>query len=348
LWVCTVDWTFCCYPSLGLTTKAKVCKGASQEGSLGVRSHAPKSVGECEGMNLHTFKWVPTLGVKVPMDSRIFREQFQGSKPIGLKRSLYHWKFFGTWMSKMGSHDPFQYLTHRLWPKERMGVKLEVWLPPTKSQESPRFLACKWSATYYWKALNNGYNIFFNFISIRGSKTKLWAPKAVEVSTLGISELPLGGPKTKCHLGVSPMAKHRIYYKGEGGGFPQVRVLWVWVCPWLVLAPKVFKLCTNQLVIWFVQVCVRDWSFIILPRILYAPAQYVFIVYSMLGGRRVELQHTPLPPKCCELGSMPQLLTLPLFSPQTRIWVYQGAWERVTFEAMTISILEFQNWHQKG
>jgi hypothetical protein len=39
-----------------LTTKARVCKGAAQEGSLGVTSHAPGNVGECEGMNPHTPK----------------------------------------------------------------------------------------------------------------------------------------------------------------------------------------------------------------------------------------------------------------------------------------------------
>jgi hypothetical protein len=39
--------------NLGLVTKARACKGASQEGSMGVTSHAPRSVGECEGMNLH-------------------------------------------------------------------------------------------------------------------------------------------------------------------------------------------------------------------------------------------------------------------------------------------------------
>ncbi len=32
-------------------------------------------------------------------------------------------------------------------------------------------------------------------------------------------------PKTKCHLGVGPMAKHKVYYKEEGGGFPQVRAV---------------------------------------------------------------------------------------------------------------------------
>jgi len=58
--------------------------------------HAPKSVDECEGMNPHTPKWAPTLGVRASMDSRIFKKQLQGSKPIGLKSSLYHWKSFGT------------------------------------------------------------------------------------------------------------------------------------------------------------------------------------------------------------------------------------------------------------
>jgi hypothetical protein len=52
------------------------------------------------------------------MESQIFKEVFQGSKPIGLKNSLYHWKVLETSMSKMGSHDPFEYLKHKLWPKE--------------------------------------------------------------------------------------------------------------------------------------------------------------------------------------------------------------------------------------
>ncbi len=46
----------CRNPSLGLATKAKACKVASQEGSPGVTVHAPGSVGKCEGMNPHTPK----------------------------------------------------------------------------------------------------------------------------------------------------------------------------------------------------------------------------------------------------------------------------------------------------
>jgi len=44
----------------------------------------------------------------------------------------------------------------------------------------------------------------------------------------------------------------RVYYKGEGGGFLQVRAVVSLACPscpWLILAPKVFQLCTNHFVL---------------------------------------------------------------------------------------------------
>jgi hypothetical protein len=58
--------------SLGLMTKARPYKGAGQEWSPKVTFHAPRSVGKCEGMNPHTPKWTPILGVGVPIDSQIF------------------------------------------------------------------------------------------------------------------------------------------------------------------------------------------------------------------------------------------------------------------------------------
>jgi hypothetical protein len=128
-------------------------------------------------------------------------------------------------MSKMGLHDSFGHLKYKLWPKERAGVKLTVWLPTTKSQESTRLPFCKRCATYCWKALDEGYNFALDLILIGGLHTKLWAPKVAEVLTLGISRLPFGSPETKCYLDVGLMERHKIYYKGEGGGFPQVRAV---------------------------------------------------------------------------------------------------------------------------
>jgi len=61
-----------------------------QEGSPGVMPHAPGSVRECEGIDPHTPKGTPTLGVGVHVDSRMFREQFERPKLNVLKSYLYH------------------------------------------------------------------------------------------------------------------------------------------------------------------------------------------------------------------------------------------------------------------
>jgi hypothetical protein len=37
---------------------------------------------------------------------------------------------------------------------------------------------------------------------------------------MGIFGLTLGSPGTKSHLDVVPVERCKVYYKGEGGGFP--------------------------------------------------------------------------------------------------------------------------------
>jgi len=68
----------CRNPNFGLATKARGCKVVSHKGSLGVMPHAPRSARECEGINPHTPKGIPILGVGVLMESRMFKEQLQG------------------------------------------------------------------------------------------------------------------------------------------------------------------------------------------------------------------------------------------------------------------------------
>jgi hypothetical protein len=53
-------------------------------------TNIPMSVKECEGMNLHTPKWTPILGIGILMDSQLFKEWFESPKLIGLKHYLYH------------------------------------------------------------------------------------------------------------------------------------------------------------------------------------------------------------------------------------------------------------------
>jgi len=79
------------------------------------------------------------------------------------------------------------------------------------------------------------------------------------VPILGILKFPPRNLETKWHLGAGLVAKHKIYYKGEGGSFPQIQAVMSLVTLCLPMAcpcTRMFKLCTNQFVVWFVQACV--------------------------------------------------------------------------------------------
>jgi hypothetical protein len=129
---------------------------------------------------------------------------------------------------------------------------------PLKVRNRLNFLACKWLATFRWKAFDERYNFALDLISIGGLHTKLWGPKVVEVPTSGISGLPLDS-----HLGV--LRQNAIWMWASWRGIKYtIRgkvvtplnsrswwVLWVRVCPWLVLTPKVLQLCTRLPCVWF-------------------------------------------------------------------------------------------------
>jgi hypothetical protein len=128
-------------------------------------------------------------------------------------------------MSKMGSHDPFGHLKHKLRPKEGPGIKSPIWLSTIKSQESPWFpcvqVACNIPLQSSWQ----GLKLFFKPRLNQRFSCKVMGPQSRESPNCAISGLPFGSPKTKCHLDASPVANHIVSYNGEGGGFPQVRVV---------------------------------------------------------------------------------------------------------------------------
>jgi hypothetical protein len=135
---------------------------------------------------------------------------------------------------------------------------------PLKVKNRPNFFACRKRVTYCWKDFDKGYNFSSDIITIEGLHAKLCTPKVAGVLTMRISGLPLGSPRTKSHLDVAHVERRKIYYKGEGGGFPQVRAVVNFVCsncPWFVLAPKVLQLCTNHFVLvlcmpmWVIEAC---------------------------------------------------------------------------------------------
>ncbi len=91
---------------------------------------------------------------------------------------------------------------------------------PQKVGNQPDCFSCRGRATYRWKALDESYNFASDRIAIQGLLAKLWGSKVTGVPFGAISGLPLGSPGKNSHLDVASVESCRVYYKGEGGGFP--------------------------------------------------------------------------------------------------------------------------------
>jgi len=142
-------------------------------------------------------------------------------------------------MSKVGSHNPFGHFKHKLWPKEGLKVKMPIWFPTTKNWKSPQFPCVQVACHIFLESSWLGLQLFFRPHLNQSFAHKVMGPQSCESPNFG----NFGSPGTKWHLGASPMARHRVYYKGEGGGFPQV---WV-VVSFMNLCLPVVRLCTKVL-----------------------------------------------------------------------------------------------------
>jgi hypothetical protein len=89
-------------------------------------------------------------------------------------------------------------------------------------------------------------------------------------------------------------------------------VLWVHVCSWFVCGSYVHQKCSNYA----------------LTNLLFDLCKSVWVtdLHVTLLSPILELQHVPLPLKCCEPGSTPQLLFLLRLHLWIRNWVHQGTW----------------------
>jgi hypothetical protein len=144
-------------------------------------------------------------------------------------------------MSKVGSHDPFGHLKHKLWPKEGPRIKLAVWLPTTKSQESTRFPCVQVACDTPLKSSQQGIQLCLRPHPNWRFAHKVIAQQSHENSDFGNFETPICGPGTKSHFDVGFMERHIVYYKGEGVGFPQVQAVVSLVSPSLLVARPSIK-----------------------------------------------------------------------------------------------------------
>jgi hypothetical protein len=115
--------------NLGLVTKARACKGAGQEWARESHFMLP-------GVQESVREWTPHYQVSYhfgswsPNGLLNLQKAIVGVKTLQLKSSwnldVYDELIWPIWVLK-----------HKLWPKERLRVKLVVWLLTTKSQELP-------------------------------------------------------------------------------------------------------------------------------------------------------------------------------------------------------------------
>jgi len=124
-------------------------------------------------------------------------------------------------MFEMGSHDSFGHLKRKLWPKEGPKVKLAIWFSTTKSQELSRFPCVHVTCNIPLESSQWGLRLFFRPHLDQRFAHKVMGPQSCGSPKFGNFRTP----ETKCHLDVGIVKRHKVYYKGEGGGFPQVRAM---------------------------------------------------------------------------------------------------------------------------
>jgi hypothetical protein len=147
-------------------------------------------------------------------------------------------------MSKMGFHDSFEYLKHKLWPKEAPKIKVTIWLLTIKSRESPRFtcvkVACHILLEISWWGIQLCFKPHLN---------QRFAQKIMGLQSCRSPNFENFGTPNLGILGQNdiwvqvPWSSIKNTIRGKVTVSPKSRtwwVLWVRVCMWFIHAPKMF------------------------------------------------------------------------------------------------------------
>jgi hypothetical protein len=156
-------------------------------------------------------KWTLTLPKELPLweleswwISKFSANDYRGQNPFDQRFFLYHWKAIETYMSKMGSHDPFGHLKHKLWPKEGLGVKLPIWLPTTKSQDLIWFPYVQVACNISLESSRWGLQFCFRLHLNRRSAHKVIEPQSRRSHSCGNFETPTWESREKMSFGYGP------------------------------------------------------------------------------------------------------------------------------------------------
>jgi hypothetical protein len=153
----------------------------------------------------------------------------------------------------MGNAIPFGHLKHKLWSKEKLGVKLTIWLPTTKSHESIQFPYVQVACDISLKSSQPRLQLFFGPHCYQRFAHEVMHPQSCGSPSYGNFGIPTWESWDKKSFGMwSPWKGAQYTIRGKVAASPKFELWWVlWVRGrlWFVLTPKVLQLCTNHFVL---------------------------------------------------------------------------------------------------
>jgi hypothetical protein len=186
-----------------------VCGPISRPGSHITCSQECK---ECEGVNPHTPKWTPMLGVgeswspkRTPKTSESVLRGENSMTCCALYINGKLLKFRCLKWARIAHLDIWNTSYGQKKAREsnsRESASFDS--RPLKVGNRPKILSCWKRATYRWKGLDETYNFSLDGKSIGGLLRKLWGFKVAGVQSCAISGLPRGSPGTKRPFGCHP------------------------------------------------------------------------------------------------------------------------------------------------
>jgi len=113
-------------------------------------------------------EWTLTFPIEFPLwelefwwTPKFSKGDCKGQNPLDCKVPYIIKKLLERRCLKWALMTHLDTLKHKLWPKERSRIKLSIWLPTTKSQESPWFPCVKVACHILLEISRPGLRIFF-------------------------------------------------------------------------------------------------------------------------------------------------------------------------------------------
>jgi hypothetical protein len=190
-----------------------------------IHIHTFESVRECEGMSPHILSGLSFWELESFWSPKCLERNLKGQNSLDWKLIYTIEKLLRLRCLKWACMIHLSIYNTSYGRKKGQKSKCQFDLWPLKIKNYFELHVCRWFATYRWKAFDEGYNVSTNLASVKGFHKKLWASKVAGVPILRILGLLIWESHKKWHLGATLVASHIEYYKGENGGFPQVRAM---------------------------------------------------------------------------------------------------------------------------